>query len=213
MTHNGKTVTKKITVTVTAKPVDPVDPPVTPEDKAEDWKKTHQQILNKTKVEAGDKTAITAALTAYEALEQADRAKVTAEKTKLDNQQKAVAFLEEQGTVLNKDDSALTNSDLATLLTAKTKFDALDANVKSYLADTVATRLDAAAKANNWKTTYRTEIAKTQVTAGDKAQLDAAVTAHDALSQAAKNLLGTTDITALQNKKAAADWQSTHAVL
>ena len=50
LTHNGKTVTKKITVTVTAKPVDPVDPPVTPEDKAEAWKKTHQQILNKTKV-------------------------------------------------------------------------------------------------------------------------------------------------------------------
>lgn len=80
-----------------------------------------------------------------------------------------MAFLEEQSAVLSKDDSALTNSDLATLLTAKTKFDALDANVKSYLADTVATRLDAAAKANNWKTTYSTEIAKTQVTAGDKA--------------------------------------------
>lgn len=180
--------------------------------KADEWRKTHETIINKNAdIADTDKTAVEKALADYEALADAEKALIdTAIISALKNKQAAANMLDAHKTVLSKE--PLTSADKAEMEKAKAAFDALSDEQKALIGEATKTKLTLVAKATEWETAHADVLDKTEVAANDQAALEAAIKAYDELGDAQK-LLDATVKTALDNKKAAADFQAKHPVV
>jgi hypothetical protein len=199
---------------------------------ADTFKSGQSGILDKTTdtVTLNDEAAVNAALTAYEALSAGSKELLTAEKAKLDGlkarieelkaaagpAELAAAFKTGHSGVLNKTAETVGLGDEEAVEAALTAYAALNAGTKELLT-AEKTKLDALkAKIGELKATanaaaaFRADHAVVLGTAvdtvslGDETAVNAALTAHEALSSGVKDLL-TTEKTTLDTLKAKID--------
>ncbi|GHT75496.1 hypothetical protein FACS1894124_6930 [Spirochaetia bacterium] len=197
-------------------PSDP--PPETAETAAAAFKTAQSVVLAKTvdTVAIADEDAVTAALTAYNALSAEAKALLVAEKSKLDalkakvdalkaaenanpaDTSAAAAFKTAHSVVLGKTVDTVAIADESAVTAALTAYNSLSAGAKPLVSveksklDTLKAKIDELkAEAAAFKTTHSVVLAKTvdTVAIADEDAVTAALTAYNALSAEAKALL------------------------
>jgi hypothetical protein len=189
----------------------------TAQDAADTFKSSQSGVLNKTTdtVTLNDEAAVNAALAAYEELSAGAKELLTAEKAKLDGlkarieelkaaagpEELAAAFKTGHSAVLNKTVETVAPTDEEAVEAALTAYAALNAGTKELLTaektklDALKTKIGELKAVANAVTAFKADHAVvlgktvTTVTRGDEAAVNAALTAHEALSDGVKDLL------------------------